>query len=192
MNPLDLIPAPYNLVAKAVAIVAAAIAVAVAWHHFVAQPYIDKGIAQEHVQVVKLQTALAEAELKTKKANAEIAASIADLEAAKAQLNKERDERTKKFAQQIKSLPPAVVNQPVPADAVSVLNDAVRASNAESAPAASKSGEAPAAATGDSTVGAIAVWGVEVTEQYSECVQQVDGLQKLWNDTRAALSKGGT
>jgi hypothetical protein len=183
---------PWGLLARVFGVIALAFAAWFGWHEFTGH-YIDIGVKREAVHTASVQKAFddyrAEAEAKTRAAQAEIASGIADLEAEKAQLKKERDDRTKKYAELLKSLPVSVANDPVPAVAVGVLNDAIRAANAESAPAPGGTGKEAATATGDSTVGEIALWGVQVTKQYSECVDQVDGLQRLWNQAREAFSK---
>lgn len=191
----NLLPFPWNLVAKVVAVLAAVAAVVFAWHHYVASPYIEEGVARQAVVTAKVQKEFDDykkaAEEKTARANEEIKAGIADLEATKVQLTKERNVRIAKFEERAKALPASVADQPVSAVAVSVLNDAIRSSNAESAGAAAQPREEAAAAATDSTVGAFTVWGVQVTKQYAECVDQVGGLQDLWNRTRLTLDGGG-
>lgn len=86
----------------------------------------------------------------------------------------------------------AVSGRVVPAVAAGVLNDAVRAGNRASAPAAGEVGKDTTPATGDSNLGAVVDWGITCSRYYSTCRSQVIDLVDFYNGLREAQPKETT
>lgn len=118
-----------------------------------------------------------------KRIEAETAGKVAD------------DERAKRMAESQKrlaALPAAVAAVVVPGRALSLLDDAIRASNpAPAAGPAAAPVESPAAAPvaapeQDGTVGLLTAWGLDVVRLYDACREQVIGWQAFYRGLQAA------
>lgn len=134
--------------------------------------------------VAKLTESIAAAERETKRV---MLAWAADSVAAQTRAIQAEGERNARFAPihtAARSLPAADAGVRIPASAVGVLDRAVDAGNAAIArPAAEAAGQAAAVATdpaGAVDVAGLTTWGVQVTEQYAACADQVTGWQAFY------------
>lgn len=118
-----------------------------------------------------------------KRIEAETAGKVAD------------DERAKRFAEskmRAQALPAAVAAVVVPAAALGVLDDAIRASDraetpgSAGAPVENPAAATPAATEPDGTVGLLTAWGLEVVALYDACRDQVTGWQTFYRGLQAA------
>ena len=105
------------------------------------------------------------------------------------------DERAKRFAESKKraqALPPAVAAVVVPGRALSLLDDAIRASDPAPiagpavAPVESPAAAPVAAPEQDGTVGLLTAWGLDVVRLYDACREQVIGWQAFYAGLQAA------
>jgi hypothetical protein len=107
---------------------------------------------------------------------------------------KQRDaDRTARFAPIVaasRALPADVARTRFPAAAARVLDDAIRAGNANlTEPArepAKEAGAAPAAPAGAVDVAGITAWGVDVAALYASCADQVLGWQAFYSGLQGA------
>ena len=117
-------------------------------------------------------------------------------ETAQKGLDDERANRLADASKRAQALPAAVAAVVVPAAALSVLDDAIRASDQPAATGSAggivEARPAPAAAApdparnGDGNVGLLVQWGVLVSAMYDACRDQVTGWQRFYADLRAA------
>lgn len=118
-----------------------------------------------------------------KRIEAETAGKVAD------------NERAKRMAEskvRLAALPPAVAAVVVPGRALSLLDDAIRASDPTlaagpaAAPVESPAAAPVAAPERDGTVGLLTAWGLDVVRLYDACREQVIGWNAFYRGLQAA------
>lgn len=109
------------------------------------------------------------------------------------------DERAKRMAESQKrlaALPPAVAAVIVPGRALSLLDDAIRASDSPTpagpaaVPVESPAATPVAAPEQDGTVGLLTAWGLDVVRLYDACREQVTGWQAFYKGLQVAQHQG--
>lgn len=186
---------PWMLVAKLVAIAAAAAALIYAWHAFT-DHYREQGRAEVRIVL--------EAERADRKAERErrIAMTTAitnewdrkrqEAERAATERDQARAERSQAIKLAARDLPKAVADARVAPAFVGVLRASRDFANA-AGPAAQPDETAPAAAAGpdaESTLGLVAEWVAEVAEIHAECRDRVSAWESFYASLRAAQPKG--
>lgn len=130
------------------------------------------------------EAAIAAAERETKRVLLAWAADSVTAQTRAIQAEGERHARFTPIHTAARSLPAADAGVRIPASAVGVLDRAVDAGNAAIArPAAEAAGQAAAASpdpAGAVDVAGLTAWGVQVTEQYAACADQVAGWQTFY------------
>lgn len=137
------------------------------------------------------------AETAAKKLKTETDAALAakKIDDHQATLTEARNARFSKV--DAKTIPAGAAHIRIPSSVVGVLNDVVDAANGSPEGSAAKSGQeaaAPAADTVDADPGstdleAVVGWSKQVGKLYSQCTDQVQGLQDLWITTQAVIVK---
>lgn len=183
---------------KPLAIVAA---VAILWFGLLAvkHSYDDARRAEGAAPALKQLTALQD-QVKAAQDRASALALQWDTERQKAEAAAKGmdDERSKRLAEaqiRVKALPAVVAAVVVPAAALGVLDDAIRASEPVPAPGPAREPEqarpvaATAAPDADGTLGPLIQWGAQVVTLYDACRDQVHGWQAFYRGLQAAQPK---
>ncbi len=109
-------------------------------------------------------------------------------EKAQQEAASERAKREQVASDRVRTLPPAVAAIRVPAVAIRVPNDALGGA-APTPRAAPEPGDGSVAAPGDSNVGLVIGWAVDVIGYYNACRDEVIGWQTFYQSLRNAQGK---